>query len=183
LGEIGFLRHRVKLISISSGHCPKVLFFSFHSFCFKNLSLSRGLFIADDFSGPDLSSCINECNPSYGFVLLHHFYQERDAAESQKVASYQPLDERLETISQTVPRRNSANCLCAIQSHLNSKSRSHRSCPAQNGWNSFSRRELQQYQQHFHELYEQMALLFTETRQYYNTFNSSGWVAHTCWAR
>jgi hypothetical protein len=76
LGEIGFLRHRVKLISISSGHCPKVLFFSFHSFCFKNLSLSRGLFIADDFSGPDLSSCINECNPSYGFVLLHHFYQK-----------------------------------------------------------------------------------------------------------
>jgi hypothetical protein len=35
-----------------------------------------------------------------------------------------------------------------------------------------SRRELQQYQRHFIELYEQMAQRFTETRQYYHTFNT-----------
>lgn len=35
-----------------------------------------------------------------------------------------------------------------------------------------SRRELQQYQRHFLELYEQMAQRFTETRQYYHTYNT-----------
>ena len=35
-----------------------------------------------------------------------------------------------------------------------------------------SRRELQQYQRHFIELYEQMAQRFTETRQYYHTYNT-----------
>jgi hypothetical protein len=35
-----------------------------------------------------------------------------------------------------------------------------------------SRRELLQYQRHFLELYEQMAVKFTETKQYYNTFNT-----------
>lgn len=35
-----------------------------------------------------------------------------------------------------------------------------------------SRRELQQYQRQFLELYEQMAQRFTETRQYYHTYNT-----------
>jgi len=36
-----------------------------------------------------------------------------------------------------------------------------------------SRRELQQYQRQFVEVYEQMAVKFTETKQYFNMFNSS----------
>jgi chromosome segregation ATPase len=35
-----------------------------------------------------------------------------------------------------------------------------------------SRRELLQYQRHFLELYEQMAVKYTETKQYFNTFNT-----------
>jgi len=36
-----------------------------------------------------------------------------------------------------------------------------------------SRRELQQYQRQFVEVFEQMAVKYTETKQYYNMFNSS----------
>jgi hypothetical protein len=89
--------------------------------------------------------------------------------EAQKAASDQPLDERLETISQTYQKDLSK--LRAIQSHLSSKTRA--IALVRRKMDEIpSRRELQQYQKHFLELYEQMALRFTETRQYYNTFNT-----------
>lgn len=42
-----------------------------------------------------------------------------------------------------------------------------------------SRRELQQYQRQFVEVYEQMGVKYTETKQYYNLFNSSTQIKET----
>lgn len=89
--------------------------------------------------------------------------------DTEKLASEQPLDDRLETISQT--HLKDLAKLRAIQSHLSSKTRA--IALVRRKMDEIpSRRELQQYQKHFLELYEQMALRFTETRQYYNTFNT-----------
>lgn len=93
----------------------------------------------------------------------------RRLIDAERQASDQPLDERLETISQTYQK--DLNKLRTIQSHLSSKTRA--IALVRRKMDEIpSRRELQQYQKHFLELYEQMALRFTETRQYYNTFNS-----------
>jgi hypothetical protein len=94
-------------------------------------------------------------------------WQEKieDASDPNK----QLPDERLDTIAQAYDK--DVQKLKSIQSHLSSKVRA--IALVRRKMDEIpSRRELQQYQKHFLELYEQMAVKFTETRVYYNTFNS-----------